>query len=232
LNGLRYLPAWRYGVIAAGVLAMVGGCGQRDEIASYEVPKPELVDPTLVSRPSATPGAAQQTLGVILPAGETSWFFKLTGPKDAVEPLEPAFLEFLKSVKLAKSEGAEPTWTLPEGWQQLPGSQFRFATVRVPATEEGGKAQEISVSQAGGDVLGNVNRWREQLSLPPVAAADLDKDAKMVEIDGREATYVNLVGTGSGGMGGGAPFAPFAGGQLPPDHPPIGPGTNASEARK
>lgn len=221
--------------MAAVLIFAFNGCGQRDEIASYEVPKPELVDPTLVSRPAAENAVAteQQTLGVIVPAGQMSWFFKLTGPKDAVTPLEDTFLDFVKTIKLSPDEGAEPKWTLPAGWQQLPGSQFRFATLRMPDPSGSGKPQEITVSQAGGDMLANVNRWRGQLSLPPVSASDLSATAKKLEIDGREATYVSLVGTGSGSMGGGsAPFAPFAGGKLPPDHPPIGDAKIPGEARK
>jgi hypothetical protein len=218
-------------ILAAVLLLPLTGCGQRDQITSYEVLKPEVVDPTLVSKPSTEPQSAQQTIGLIFPAGGFSWFFKLTGPQDEVESVEDAFLDFVKTIKLPDREGAEPTWTLPDGWQQLPGSQFRFATLRLPSPSGSGKPAEISVSQAGGDMLSNVNRWRGQLNLPPVAEAELSTTTKKLPIDGREATYVSLVGTGSGSMGG-APFAPFAGGKLPPDHPPIGPGTNASEGRK
>jgi hypothetical protein len=213
------------------MISLVLGCSQRDEIAGYEVLKPDIVDPTPASKASTAPQTVQQTLGLILPAGDVSWFFKLTGPQDAVEPLKSSFLEFVKSIKLSKDAGAEPSWTLPAAWQQLPGSQFRYATLRIPDSTGAGKSQEISVSQAGGDMLANVNRWRGQLNLPPVSASELETTSQKLDIDGREATYVSLVGTGSGGMSG-APFAPFAGGKLPPDHPPIGPGTNASEARK
>jgi hypothetical protein len=207
------------------------GCSQRDEIASYEVLKPEVVDPTLVARPAATPGAKQQTIGLIVPAGETSWFFKLTGPQADVEPLEDDFLELAKTVKLSGGPDATPSWTLPDGWQQLPGSQFRYATIRVPAATAADKPQEISVSQAGGDVLANVNRWRGQLSLQPVSEAELGSTTKKMTIDGREATYVSFVGTGSGGMGG-APFAPFASGALPEGHPPIGTGEKTTSEPK
>jgi hypothetical protein len=145
---------------------------------------------------------------------------------------ESAFVNFVKTVKLSGSGDASPTWTLPESWQQLPGSQFRYATLRVPASTDSAKPQEISVTQAGGDVLSNINRWRGQLNLSPISAAELDSTTEKLDIDGRKATYVSLVGTGSGGMGG-APFAPFAGGALPPDHPPIGEGKKTTgEAKK
>jgi hypothetical protein len=212
---------------AAGPLA---GCDQHDEITSYIVRKPELVDPTLVARTaqarSASEGAGSgvattqnQTLGLIIPAGDQAWFFKLTGDVKTVKPQHEAFLDFVQSIKFPPA-GGSPTWTLPDGWKQLPGSQFRYATIQLPAAA-GEKPLEISVSSAGGDMLANVNRWRQQLSLPPIKADELSSTTKTLKIDGRDATLVSFVGKGTGQMSGGAPFAPFAGGALPPDHPPI-----------
>src|SRR5262249_2388531 len=54
--------------IAAGI-ALFAGCGQHDQIASYTVAKPELVDPTLVAKTAPAPATAteQQTIGLIVP---------------------------------------------------------------------------------------------------------------------------------------------------------------------
>jgi hypothetical protein len=208
--------------ICSSLAIALAGCGQHDEIARYTVEKPEVVDPTLTATSaSASPAAKteQQTIGLIVPLGDVSWFFKLTGEREAVETQHEAFVEFVGSIKLSPPSDPKPTWTLPSGWQQLPGSQFRYATIRIPG-ESGEKPLEISVSSAGGDVLSNVNRWRGQLSLKPISADGLKESTKSLKVDGHDAILVKLVGTGSGGMSG-APFAPFAGGQLPPDHPPI-----------
>jgi hypothetical protein len=85
-------------------------------------------------------------------------------------------------------------------------------------------------------VLDNINRWRGQLNMKPIAADEIEKTTKPLKIDGHDATLVSLIGTGSGGTLtptlsqrerenlGGAPFAPFASGAsapLPADHPPI-----------
>ena len=71
------------------LLAILLGCGQHDEITRYTVPKPELVDPTLVASAAVQPAVMteQQTLGLIVPVGDMGWFFKLTGSLEAVEPL-------------------------------------------------------------------------------------------------------------------------------------------------
>jgi hypothetical protein len=64
-------------------------------------------------------------------------------------------------------------WTAPDGWKEVAGSGMRVATFQLPQTD--GKA-EVTVVALPGDVggeLANVNRWRSQLALPPIAEADL-----------------------------------------------------------
>ncbi len=237
MNGLHRAFPMTSLAVALALFLNLAGCGQRDQIASYEVPKPEVVDPALVSRTAAAApsGKEQQTIGLIVPVGDMGWFFKLTGDVDAVEPQHENFLKFATAIQFSGGAEPKPKWTLPAGWRELPDSAMRFATIQIEAA---GKPLELSViplPKPSGDepkyILDNVNRWRQQLQLSAVSAEELDDTTKKLTIDGHGATLVSLVGTGSGGMGG-APFAPFAGGKLPPDHPPIGPGNNASEARK
>jgi hypothetical protein len=67
-------------------------------------------------------------------------------------------------------------WTVPSGWQEMPLAPMRVGSFR--ATARNGKTVEISVVPLAGEVggeLANVNRWRGQLSLPPVGEADLAK---------------------------------------------------------
>jgi len=222
---------------AAAIALSFFGCGQHDQITHYTVTKPELIDPTLATQArsasegskSAAAATETQTIGLIVPVGDMGWFFKLTGDKAAVEPQHEAFLQFITTIKF---EGGKPTWTLPSDWKQLPGSAMRFATIQIAADDKPLELSVIPLPQSGGDkekyVLDNVNRWRNQLNLKPITADDLPTTTKSLRIDGHEATLVSLVGTGSGGMSGGAPFAPFAGGALPPDHPPIGKATSTT----
>ena len=58
-------------------------------------------------------------------------------------------------------------------------------------------------------VLDNINRWRGQVGLQPIAASELASTTESFKVGEYEATFVSLVGTGPGGMS--APFAPFAG---------------------
>jgi hypothetical protein len=118
--------------------------------------------------------------------GNESWFYKLQGSEAAVAAQKPAFLEFLKTVKIkegvaaatAESPAPEaaptPAMVAPESWQALPPGQMQFAKFAV-ATKDGAKA-EVSVSvfpSDTGGTLANVNRWRRQLGLADVDEAGL-----------------------------------------------------------
>ncbi len=201
-------------LVAIGCLAILG-CSDKPPITSYTVKKPEplpaMPNPHDAGLPKTLPGQdaapptgepTDRTLAVIVPTTPQGWFFKLTGPEAAVAALEPAFNEFLKTVKF---ENGEPTWTLPEGWQQQPGNAFRFATIVIPGEA---KPLELTVSglpNSGGDnvayVLQNVNRWRGQLQLPPIEADTLSSETKTIDVAGSPSTLVNLAGhPAAGGM--------------------------------
>lgn len=65
-------------------------------------------------------------------------------------------------------------WTAPADWQSKPASAMRKATFVLPAP--GGATTELAVTAFPGDVggeLANVNRWRNQLGLAPLATPDL-----------------------------------------------------------
>jgi hypothetical protein len=61
-------------------------------------------------------------------------------------------------------------------------------------------------------VIDNINRWRGQVNLKPVTAEELSQTTESFKVGAYDCTFVRLIGTGSGGMTGGAPFAPFAAG--------------------
>lgn len=70
------------------------------------------------------------------------------------------------------------TWTLPAGWTQEPGgSAMRYATLRAPVSGKIDVSVTVLPGDAGGE-LANVNRWRNQIGLPPVDAAGLQAARK------------------------------------------------------
>jgi hypothetical protein len=88
--------------------------------------------------------------------------------------------------------------TLPDGWQEKPLSAMRVASFDVAGN---GKTADVSViplgGMAGGD-LANVNRWRGQVGLPPLADTDLQKLAEQITVAGQPADLYDIAGTDPG----------------------------------
>ncbi|QNN23582.1 hypothetical protein HED60_15285 [Planctomycetales bacterium ZRK34] len=183
-----------------------------------------------MQNPTAGLGDAQpQMLGAIIPHPQRAWFFKTVGAAEEVSKVVDQFDALIKSVKITP-DGANATWTLPEGWHQHGAQGMRYATILVG--EHGNEKLEITVIPLGGggaasDVLANVNRWRGQLSLPPVDEAGLAETTKQVDVSGVESVIVNIVGPKPSGQ---SPMAANGSGDgtLPAGHPPVGAGATAA----
>jgi len=89
-------------------------------------------------------------------------------------------------------------YTLPDGWKEKALTQMRVASFEI---SEAGKTADVSViplgGMAGGD-LANVNRWRGQVGLPPLADEDLQKLAEKIEVAGQPADLYDVNGTAPG----------------------------------
>jgi len=93
-----------------------------------------------------------------------------------------------------RAEGRELTWTAPAHWTSKAASSMRKATYVVPGA--GGATAELAITAFPGDVggdLANVNRWRGQLGLPPIAAAELPAALARSESHGLAVAVVDLV---------------------------------------
>jgi len=208
-------------LIASAPVVAVIGCEKGEQIERYTVVKPPPLEAVATANPHTDPHAGiavgephggeptDRALGAIVPVGGQGWFFKLTGPKDAVAAKADEFKTFLKSVHF--SPEGKPAWTLPDGWQEQPGNQIRYATLVIPSD---GKPLEVGVTALPKTVddeayaLMNINRWRGQLQLPPIALEQLAQESTQIKLEGATATLVDLLGTATpgGGMGRG-PFS-------------------------
>lgn len=111
-------------------------------------------------------------------------------------PVDPNTAE-ATTILPAPAGGAESplSWKVPAKWQTLPNpSTMRIATYRV------GTDAEMAVSQAGGAVDANVQRWIDQFG------PDAKKNAKVTtkKVSGLDVTIVEVEGTFGGGMGPGS----------------------------
>lgn len=206
----------RLALIGLAVLAI--GCRRPESIARYRVPKERAAEP----RATAPAGESARMLGAIVPHRSQTWFLKLTGPPERVAAAADDFQAVVRSLRF---EGDEPQWQLPPTWKRRAGSGMRFATLEI--SSEGATPLEVSVTMLGRDpagddaayVLQNVNRWRGQLGVPPLAADQLAAETKSLDLADGVATLVDITGRSQGDGMSPPPFAggPFSGasGQTP-----------------
>jgi hypothetical protein len=99
----------------------------------------------------------------------------------------------MASTAVPTASGADLVWTAPAEWKpKAPGAMRKGSfTVSGP----GGDA-DLSITAFPGDVggdLANLNRWRGQIQLPPLAAGDLGTVTAHVDLPGLHVTVVDFV---------------------------------------
>jgi hypothetical protein len=91
--------------------------------------------------------------------------------------------------------GSGLAWTAAAGWQSKPASAMRKGSYAVPG--EGGAAADLSITAFPGDVggeLANLNRWRGQVQLPPLADADRAEAVTRFQQNGLDFALVDFAG--------------------------------------
>jgi hypothetical protein len=168
-------------------------------------------------------GDKSRILAAITRRDGIAWFFKMTGDDALVAAQKPAFVEFLTSVNFTASpaqaqlpashppiDGAsmmgqagtsassgqpKPNWDVPSGWKEVPGGQFLVAKFLVTGAADAQAAVNVSMSPGdGGGLLANVNRWRTQLGLGPVAEADLANQTQALDLADGKASVTDIAG--------------------------------------
>jgi hypothetical protein len=190
--------------ILFGLAAGLAGC-QNDEIRHYQAPKDEPVQAAVKGDHGPV-----RLLAAIVPHGDRTWYFKLSGPAQVTGEHQEEFTRFVQSVHFTDQPGQPVSWKVPESWKQKPGSsEMRYATFGVDPKDP---APELTVVALGSEgqaaaILPNVNRWRGQIGLPPATEEDLGKLTREITVDGSKATLVDMVGTGGQNSGKMPPFA-------------------------
>ncbi len=93
--------------VVALLVAPLLGCGSKETVRHYRIPKRELlyaanhVEKTeaAADRPSPSTPPADRLLGAIVPHGAQTWYFKMTGPMEAVASQGAAFRQLIESIR-------------------------------------------------------------------------------------------------------------------------------------
>ncbi|MBS0664712.1 MAG: hypothetical protein JSR48_15705 [Verrucomicrobia bacterium] len=130
-------------------------------------------------------------------------------PPPAAAPTAPADMA---NTEVIKAEGPGLRWTAPAHWESRPAAAMRKATYAVP--NPAGAAGDLSITAFPGDVGGevaNLNRWRNQLQLPPLAPGEVEGTVTRLAVHGLNLTVADYTGGPAGApvrmLGAIVPFA-------------------------
>lgn len=178
---MKKLPQFSIPLLIAVVLTSLG-C-QQDQITTYQAPS------------DAVPGLRDNLIvaGIFFRDDKNAWFFKLSGPSDKVRDQSAAFESVVRSVQFADEE---PQWTMPEGWERLPGNPPRYATLKSKAHPElDGSVTQLPLQDESpvAYLQHNIARWCDQVGMP--TPDDVRKCAKVITTaTGEHAVWVDLSG--------------------------------------
>ena len=152
-------------LVAAALL--LAGCGE-EKVTTYRVPKEKDAEMPGQGAPEA-------------------------GNADAATPSGPASAgPAMADTAVPTAEGDGLAWQAPAGWVQKKASAMRKGSYAVPGP--GGDA-DLSITAFPGDVggeLANVNRWRSQIGMTPLAASELDAAVSHLQVSNLDLVVVEL----------------------------------------
>lgn len=205
-------------VIVLAAIA-ISGCKKAEQIEERTEPIPLSEIPY----PDSVEGAKVGLLVAIAPIGreKDQWcFFKFVGPIEEIAKERKNFDQFIGTLDFQPELKIPFFWKVPNAWRWLPGGGFRLATMKTaplptealvdlvddPVIQMGIRAfqmgyenrfAELSVSKAGGSLLANINRWRNNdLGLPPIAPADLPRVLSYRNLENATLIMVDMAGPG------------------------------------
>lgn len=152
----------------------------------------------------ADPAKDGRIIAAMTSAGGSTLFFKIRGNDALIESQKGDFIKWVAAVcnsqggnkSLQTASGVPPMensgnpqikWQAPAGWNEVPPSAMRYASFSAGPDENKIDISVVTFPGEGGSDADNVNRWRQQIGLPPMSSSAV---ATQVEpLKGDEATF-------------------------------------------
>jgi hypothetical protein len=155
----------------------------------------------------ADPAKDGRIIAAMTTTDNSTLFFKIRGNSELTEAQKADFIKWVtavcnsqaqtKSPEMTtmapppRSETGQVKWKTPAGWTEVPASSMRYASFTT-SDANGGKI-DISVVTFpgdGGSDADNVNRWRQQIGLPPVDESGLTSN--IVPLKSADITFSTI----------------------------------------
>lgn len=137
-------------------------------------------------------------------------FFKIRGNAALTESQKSDFLKWVAAVcdsqggaKSAQAPNPMPPvnadnpqikWQTPPGWSEVAPSAMRYASFSAGADKDKIDVSIITFPGEGGSDADNVNRWRQQIGLPPMTQASIATQVAPLKTDAATFSSVDIAG--------------------------------------
>ena len=160
--------------------------------------------------PGADPAKDGRIIAGMTSNGNSTLFFKIRGNAELTESQKNDFLKWIAAVcnsqnaeqrpqtpPVASTAGANPQikWQTPSGWTEVPPSSMRYASFTAGNGDGKIDISIVTFPGEGGSDADNVNRWRQQLNLPPMSPAVVATQVKPLQSGDVSYSTVDIAGT-------------------------------------
>jgi hypothetical protein len=135
----------------------------------------------------ADPAKDGRIIAAMTTNGSSTLFFKIRGNAALTELQKSDFIKWVAAVcdsqggtKSPQTAGAmlpensgnpQIKWQTPPGWSEVPPSAMRYASFNAGGSNDKIDISVVTFPGDGGSDADNVNRWRQQIGLPPTTPA-------------------------------------------------------------
>jgi len=157
----------------------------------------------------SNPRTGQHVLIYMFATETDTWFVKAEATAAQVDAIGPQLEAFVETIeprggvsivsRLDRESGSRPRLTLPtldapESWQPIePAPRGTVLGYRVTTTDPPARVTVSQLMGTGGGLLANINRWRGQVGLDPIADP-ADQPAEQMRVDGGLAGMLQFAG--------------------------------------
>ncbi|NQZ56584.1 MAG: hypothetical protein HRT88_03830, partial [Lentisphaeraceae bacterium] len=175
--------------LALTSLFLLFSCKPQDEIKTIDVAFADEVKVVKEKKKMrGLPAGTDLILAYVIPTSSRQWFIKITMPRTELTAIKPVLEKLQSSLVIDENAVDVVTVDLGEDWQMKREQGFIHSSI----TNEKLQAR-ITVSEAKGSLLSNINRWNNQLGNAALTEADLPAIASQIKVNGRFAILVFLM---------------------------------------
>jgi hypothetical protein len=159
----------------------------------------------------ADPAKDGRIIAAMTSAGGSTLFFKIRGNAALAESQKSDFIKWVTAICNAQGGTKSPQtatalpppdnssnpqikWQIPAGWNEVPPSAMRYASFSAGENDNKVDISVVMFPGDGGSDIDNVNRWRQQIGLPPMTEASVMSQLSTLKASDATFAIVDMAG--------------------------------------